>query len=76
MEIFAKKLKQRNKDSSNRISQLQTCSTATLDEFEHYIYQAISPYTKKEEIGMLKRESDTLKEEIANSNKICFRKKY
>ena len=37
--------------------------TATLDEFEHYIRQAIPAYTEKEEIGMLKSEIETLKEE-------------
>ena len=36
---------------------------ATLDEFEHYIHQAIPAYTEKEEIGMLKSEIETLKEE-------------
>ena len=72
MEHFAKKLDQRNEDSSNKISQLQACLTATLDEFEHYIYQAISPYTKKEELGMLKRESDTLKEENSKLKQDMF----
>ena len=36
---------------------------ATLDEFEHYIHQAIPAYTEKEETGMLKSEIETLKEE-------------
>ena len=36
---------------------------ATLDEFEHYIHQATPAYTEKEEIGMLKSEIETLKEE-------------
>ena len=54
LEHFGKKIEQQNEDSSNRISQLEACLTATLDEFEHYIHQAISAYIKKEEIGMLK----------------------
>ena len=54
MEHFGKKIEQQNEDSSNRISQLEACLTATLDEFEHYIHQAIPVYIKKEEIGMLK----------------------
>ena len=36
--------------------------TGTLDEFKHYIHQAIPAYTEKEEIGMLKSEIETLKE--------------
>ena len=36
--------------------------TATLDDFEHYIHQAIPSYTEKEEIGILKSEIETLKE--------------
>ena len=36
---------------------------ATLDECEHYIHQTIPAYTAKEEIGMLKSEIETLKEE-------------
>ena len=54
LEHFGKKIEQQNEDSSNRISQLEACLTATLDEFEHYIHQAIPVYIKKEEIGMLK----------------------
>ena len=54
LEHFGKKIEQQNEDSSNRISQLEACLTATLDEFEHYIHQAIPAYIKKEEIGMLK----------------------
>ena len=56
-------MEQQNEDSSNRISQLEACLTATLDELEHYIRQAIPAYTEKEEIGMLKSEIETLKEE-------------
>ena len=63
LEHFGKKIEQQHKDSSNKISQLEACLTATLDEFEHYIHQAIPAYTKKEEIGMLKSEIETLKEE-------------
>ena len=37
--------------------------TATLDKFEDYIHQAIPAYNEKEEIGMLKSEIETLKEE-------------
>ena len=37
--------------------------TATLDECEHYIHQAVPAYTEKEEIGMLKSKIETLKEE-------------
>ena len=54
LEYFGKNIEQQNEDSSNRISQLEACLTATLDEFEHYIHQAIPAYIKKEEIGMLK----------------------
>ena len=63
LEHFGKKLYQQNEDSSNRISKLEACLTATLDDFEHYIHQAIPAYTEKEEIGMLKSEIKTLKEE-------------
>ena len=52
LEYSGKKIEQRNKDSSNRITQLEACLTATLDEFEHYIRQAIPAYTEKEEIGI------------------------
>ena len=37
--------------------------TATLDEFEHYIRQAIPVYTKKEETGMLKSKIEMVKDE-------------
>ena len=63
LKNFAKKIEQQNKDRSNRISPLETCLMATLDEFEHYIHQAIPACTKKEEIGMLKSKIETLKEE-------------
>ena len=56
LEYFGKNIEQQNEDSFNRISQLEACMTATLDEFEHYIHQAIPAYTEKEEIGMLKSE--------------------
>ena len=62
LEHFGKKIEQQNEDSSNRISQLEACLTAILSEFEHYIHQAISAYTEKGEIGMLKSEIETLKE--------------
>ena len=62
LEHFEKKIEQQNEDSSNRISQLQACLMATLDEFEHYICQAIPAYTDKEEIGMLKSGIETLKD--------------
>ena len=63
LEHFGKKLEQQKEDSSNRITQLEACVTATLGEFEHYIHQAILAYTEKEEIGMLKTEIEKLKEE-------------
>ena len=63
LEHFGKKLEQQKEDSSNRITLLETCLTATLDESEHYIHQAIPAYTEKEEIGMLKSEIEKLKEE-------------
>ena len=63
LEHFGKKLEQQKEDSSNRINQLEACLTATLDEFERYIHQAILAYTEKQEIGMLKSEIETLKEE-------------
>ena len=63
LKHFEKKIEQQNEDSSNRISQLEACLTATLDELEHYIRQAIPACTEKEEIGMLKSEIETLKEE-------------
>ena len=37
--------------------------TTTLDKFEQYIHQAIAACSKKEEIGMLKNEIETLNEE-------------
>ena len=60
---FGKTIEQQNEDSSSRIRQLEACLTATLDEFEHYIHQAISAYTQKEEIRVLRSEIETLKEE-------------
>ena len=72
LEHFGKKIEQQNEDSSNRISQLEACLTATLDEFKHYIHQAIPAYTKKEETGMLKTEIETLKEENSKlRNDMC-----
>ena len=52
LEHFRQKIEQQNENSSNRIRQLEACLTATLDEFEHYIRQAIPAYTEKEEIGI------------------------
>ena len=63
LEHFGKKIEQQKEDSSSRIRKLEACLMATLDEFEHYIHQAIPAYTEKEEIGMLKSEIETLKEE-------------
>ena len=63
LEHFGKKIEQQNEDSSNRISQLEACLTTTLDEFEHYIHEAIPAYTEKEEIGILNSEIETLEEE-------------
>ena len=63
LEHFGKKLEQQKEDSSNRITQLEACLTETLDEFEHYIHQAIPAYTEKEEVGMLKSQIEKLKEE-------------
>ena len=61
-EHFGKKLEQQ-KDNSNRIRQLAACLMTTFNEFEQYIHQAILPYTKKEETGMLKNKTEMLKEE-------------
>ena len=61
LEHFGKKIEQQNDTSSNRISQLEACLMAALDEFKHYIHQAIPAYTEKEEMEMLKREFETLK---------------
>ena len=47
LKHFGKKTEQQNEDSSNRISQLKAYLTATLDEFEHYIHQAIHHIPKK-----------------------------
>ena len=66
LEHFGKKIEQQNGDSSNRISQLEACLAAALDEFKHDILQAIPAYTEKEEIGVPKSEIETLKEETAN----------
>ena len=63
LEHFGKKLEQQKEGSSNRTNQLEACLTATLDEFEHYIHQAIPAYTEKGKIEMLKSEIKTLKEE-------------
>ena len=63
LEHFGKKLEQQKEDSSNRINQLETCLPATLDDFKYYIHQAISAYTEKEEIEILKSEIEMLKEE-------------
>ena len=63
LEHYEKKLDQQKEDNSNRITKLEACLTATLDEFGHYIHQAVTAYTGKEEIGMLKSETEKLKEE-------------
>ena len=63
LEHFGKKLEQQKEASSNRITQMEACLTETLDEFGHYIHQAIPAYTEKEETGMLKSEIEKLKEE-------------
>ena len=60
LEHFGKLIEQQKEDSFNRISQVEACLMAT---FEHYIYQAIPAYTEKREIGMLKSEVETLKEQ-------------
>ena len=44
-------------------NQLEACLTTTLDEFDQYIYHAISLYTDREEAEMLKNEIEILKEE-------------
>ena len=48
--------------------------TATLDDFEHYIHQAIPVYTEKEEIGILKCEIETLKEENSKLKQDMYHK--
>ena len=48
--------------------------TATLDDFEHYIHQAIPSYTEKEEIGILKSEIETLKEKNSKLKEGMFEK--
>ena len=63
LEHFGKKLEYQKEDSSNRVTQLEACLTATLDKFEHYIHRAIPAYTEKEETGMLKSEIEKLKQE-------------
>ena len=63
LEHFGKKIEQQNEDRSNRIDQAEGYLTATLNEFEHHIHQAIPAYTKTEQIGMLKSDIETLKEE-------------
>ena len=42
---------------------METCLTASLGEFDHYIHQAIPAYTEKEVTGTQKSEIETLKEE-------------
>ena len=49
--------------------------TATLDDFEHYIHQAIPAYTEKEEIGILKSEIEALKEENSKLKEGMYEKK-
>ena len=71
LEHFGKKLEQQKEDSSNRITQLEACLTATLDEFEYYIHQAIPAYTEKEEKGMLKSEIEKLIEENSKLKYMC-----
>ena len=41
-----KKEEQQNEDSFNKIRQLEGCLTATLDEFQRFIHQAILAYTE------------------------------
>ena len=72
LEHFGKKIDQKNEDSSNRISQLEAFLSVTLEEFQNYIHQAIQAYTENKEIGILKREIDTLKEEHSKlRNDMC-----
>ena len=47
LEHFGKKFEQQKEDNSNRITQLKVCFPATLDEFAHYIHQAIPAHTEK-----------------------------
>ena len=49
--------------------------TATLDDFEHYIHQAIPAYTEKEEIGILKSEIEALKKENSKLKESMYEKK-
>ena len=55
LDRLGKKLEQQKEHSCNRISQLDTCLTISLDEFEQFIHNAFLAYTNKEEIGMLKK---------------------
>ena len=70
LQHFGKKIEQQNEDSFNRISQLETSLTATLNEFEHCIQQAIPAYTKKKrnrntsEIETLKEENNKLRHDM------------
>ena len=61
LKHFGKQLEQKNEDSSNRISQLEACLMAIVDEFDFYIHQGILTYTEKKEIGMLKSNIENTK---------------
>ena len=69
-------IEKQNEDWSNKISQLETCLTANLDEFKHYIHQAIPAYTEQEEIGLVKSEIETLKEEKSKLRHAMYEKNY
>ena len=68
------KLEQQKEDSFNRISQLEACLKTTLDDFEHYIHNAVPAYTEKEEIGILKSEIKTLNEENSKLKQDMYEK--
>ena len=55
---------------------MEACLTAALDNFEHYIHQAIPAYTKKEKIGILKSEIEILKVENSKLKQDAHEKGY
>ena len=63
LEHFGEKLEQQKEGGSDRISQPEACFIATLNEFKQNVHHAIPAYTEKEEMGMLKNEIETVKEE-------------
>ena len=54
LEHFGKRFELQKEGSSNRICQVESCLTTTVDEIEQYIDHVIPAYTDKR-VGILKK---------------------